>query len=74
MQIQRRHTLAVALIASSLWFGAAGCGDNDSPTEPTPVCSIAISPASFQFESQGGTGTVSLDGRRQRPLADHHEW
>lgn len=61
MLIQRRHTLAVGLIASSLWFGTAGCGDTESPTEPSPpVCSIAISRTSFQFTSEGGTGTMSL--------------
>ena len=61
MRMQRRPMLTIALFASSLWLSPIGCGENDSPTEPAPpVCSIAISPTTLLFTSEGGTGTVSL--------------
>jgi hypothetical protein len=40
-------------------MGIAGCNEK-SPTEPTPVCSIAISPANQTFGSDGGTGSVTV--------------
>lgn len=36
------------------------CGGDDSPTEPSPVCAFAISPATLTFGNEGGTGTVSV--------------
>lgn len=37
----------------------ATCG-GDSPTEPAPVCSFAISPATAAFGADGGTATVTV--------------
>ena len=36
-----------------------GCGSG-TPVEPTPVCSIAIAPASLAFVSEGGPGNVTV--------------
>lgn len=44
--------LALAHVAS---LGCAGDG-----TDPTPVCSFTIAPATLSFESHGGTGSVSV--------------
>jgi hypothetical protein len=39
---------------------AAGAGCGGGPDEPTPVCSIAIAPASLAFGSDGGNGSVAV--------------
>lgn len=48
-----------ASIAGLLSVTLISCGEG-SPTEPGPVCSFAISPASATIESGGGTGTVTV--------------
>ena len=48
-----------ASVAGWLSIILVSCGES-SPTEPTPVCSFAISPGSGTIESGGGTGTVTV--------------
>jgi BACON domain-containing protein/all-beta uncharacterized protein len=48
-----------ASLAGLLSATLISCGES-SPTEPTPVCSFAISPTSATIESGGGTGTVTV--------------
>src|SRR6476661_2274613 len=54
----RLRTLVVLIAASSV--GIASCDKKKSPAEPTPVCSIAISPASLTFGGDGGPGSVTV--------------
>ena len=56
MHVRRLVLLLVVLSAS---VGIASCG-HGSPTEPTPVCSYAISSASAAFPPDGGTGSVAV--------------
>ena len=37
-----------------------GCAGTDSPTEPTPVCSISIAPVDAAFGSDGGNAVVTI--------------
>ena len=37
-----------------------GCAGTDSPTEPTPVCSISIAPVDAAFGSDGGSAVVTV--------------
>jgi hypothetical protein len=46
-------------VAGLLSITLVSCGES-SPTEPTPVCSFGISPASGTIDSGGGTGTVTV--------------
>lgn len=48
-----------AVVAAVSSASLISCGNN-SPTEPAPVCSLAISPAGTTIESGGGTGTVTV--------------
>ena len=48
-----------ALVAGVLAATLVSC-EKTSPTEPAPVCSFAVSPASATIESGGGTGTVTV--------------
>jgi hypothetical protein len=50
----------VVVLIAALSVGIASCNTRSSPTEPTPVCSIAISPADLTFGSDGGTGSVTV--------------
>ena len=45
-----------AFVAASL----ISCNKHASPTEPTPVCTYTISPATVALGSDGGTGTVTV--------------
>jgi hypothetical protein len=49
----------VVLIAA-LSVGIASCNKKGSPTEPTPVCTIAISPGTATFAGDGGSGNVTV--------------
>lgn len=51
----RTRGIVVAIV---LAVAAATC--SDSPTEPGPVCTITISPASRGFGPDGGNGTVTV--------------
>jgi hypothetical protein len=55
----RVRCFVLILVVSAASIGIVGCGDG-SPTEPTPVCSYAISSASAAFASDGGTGSVAV--------------
>ena len=48
-------TLIAGVFAATL----VSC-EKTSPTQPAPVCSFAVSPASATIESGGGTGTVTV--------------
>jgi hypothetical protein len=56
----RARFLSLTLLSAAVCVGIASCAGDGSPTEPTPVCSIAISPASLTFSSDGGTGNVTV--------------
>lgn len=56
----RARLLSLTLLSLAVCVGIASCGGTDSPIEPTPVCSIAISPGSLAFASDGGTGNVTV--------------
>ena len=52
---QRLRNLAV-LVATATAAAIIGCGT----TQPTPVCTIAISPGTLSFGSDAGAGTVTV--------------
>ena len=56
----RARFLILTVLSAAVCVGFASCAGNDSPTDPTPVCSIAISPGSLAFGSDGGTGNVTV--------------
>src|SRR6266540_947144 len=56
----RARPLSLTLLSLAVCVGIASCGGTDSPIEPTPVCSIGISPGSLAFASEGGTGNVTV--------------
>lgn len=56
----RARFLILTVLSAAVCVGIANCGGNDSRTDPTPVCSIAISPGSLAFGSDGGTGNVTV--------------
>jgi hypothetical protein len=49
------------LLLAALSVGFVGCGKKSSPTEPTPVCAIALSSGSVTFGSDGGSGSVTVN-------------
>jgi hypothetical protein len=55
----RAKIFHAVVIVGVMYVAGAGCG-NGTPDEPTPVCSIAIAPASLAFVSEGGTGNVTV--------------
>jgi hypothetical protein len=55
-----RATLVCAAIALGVSVTSLGCDDDKSPVEPSPICSVAITPASQGFIDEGGTGTVAV--------------
>jgi hypothetical protein len=48
------------VFVAALTIGVASCNNKGSPTEPTPLCTIAISPGTVTFGSDGGSGTVTV--------------
>jgi hypothetical protein len=54
-----RHAHAVVLLAGMI-AATATCDRQKPPTEPTPVCTITITPANATFENDGGSGTVTV--------------
>jgi len=56
----RARLLSLILLSLAVCVGIARCGGADSPTEPTPRCSIAISPGSLAYASDGGPGNVTV--------------
>jgi Viral BACON domain/Putative binding domain, N-terminal len=56
--IKAQSLFRLALIASVI-AGINSCG-GDSPTTPTPMCTIAISPAALAFGADGGAGAVTI--------------
>ena len=56
----KKLSMLCALIAL-VYAAATGCaGDSETPVEPTPICSVAISPATLSFGSGGGNGSVTV--------------
>ena len=55
----RTTSLISLIVVAGLSVGFASCG-GESPIEPTPVCSFAISPAAGTFASDGGAATVTV--------------
>ena len=51
-------TFKAALCAAGIFLAVATCGD--SPTDPSPVCTITVSPSTAEFGSNGGTGIVTV--------------
>jgi Viral BACON domain len=54
-----RFPLGLVVVAG-VCIGTASCDGNESPTEPTPVCSFAISPANLTLGPDGGTGNLAV--------------
>jgi hypothetical protein len=57
--MRARLRLLVVLV-TALSAGIASCTKKGSPTEPTPVCTIAISPGTATFAGDGGSGNVTV--------------
>lgn len=56
-----KNCLKFCVLVSLALLAGPGCaGDGDTPTEPTPVCSFALSPASRSFGADGGAGSVAV--------------
>jgi hypothetical protein len=56
-----KKLIMLGALVALVYAAATGCGgDSDSPVEPTPVCSVAISPATLSFGSEGGNGSVTV--------------
>ena len=55
-----RTSLISLIVVAGVSVGFASCGGAESPIEPTPVCSFAISPAAGGFASDGGAATVTV--------------
>jgi hypothetical protein len=49
-----------ALAVGAATVSSLGCEGHRSPVEPSPVCSVAIAPASQAFAEDGGTSTVTV--------------
>jgi hypothetical protein len=63
----------VLLAGVTLGFSLMPACGQKSPVEPSPVCSVAISPASQDFGADGGTGSVAITapaGCAWTPAAD----
>ena len=56
----RARLLRLTRLSAAVCLGIASCARDGSPTKPTPTCSIAISPGSLAFASDGGTGGVTV--------------
>lgn len=56
----RSNLLKLIGLAAVAGIAVASCNKNGSPTQPTPACAIAISPATLTFGSDGGTGSVTV--------------
>ena len=56
----RATCLKAASALAIVSITVARCGGPDSPTEPTPVCSIGIAPADSTFGSDGGNASVTV--------------
>jgi hypothetical protein len=52
--------LALAAVLGGVSAASLGCDGHTSPVEPSPVCAIAITPASQGFTEEGGTSTVTV--------------
>jgi hypothetical protein len=50
----------LVLLVAALTIGIASCNKKGSPMEPTPLCTIAISPGTVTFGSDGGSGSVTI--------------
>jgi len=48
----------VALLAAGT--AAVGCGGDDSPIAPSPICTYAIAPATSAFPADGGSASVAV--------------
>jgi hypothetical protein len=51
--------MSIALLAASA-IVSVSCGGDDSPTEPTPVCSYTIAPSATLFTADAGSGNVTV--------------
>jgi len=55
-----RTRLTPFIVVAAISVGFVSCGGAESPIEPAPVCSFAISPAAGTFGSDGGAATVAV--------------
>ncbi len=58
--MRRAALVWTALAIGGVSFASLGCDGRKSPTAPSPVCTIAITPASQAFTEEGGTSTVAV--------------
>jgi hypothetical protein len=56
--IEMRAALNTLVAAVGVSLAVATC--SDSPTTPSPVCTITVSPTTADFGSNGGTGSVTV--------------
>lgn len=56
----RTTRLTSLIVVAGVSIGFVSCGATESPIDPTPVCSFAISPAAGTFGSDGGAATVTV--------------
>ena len=59
MRLYTSDVVVLAGLFAGLGIGAAACGSK-SPVEPSPVCTVAIAPASQDFGEDGGTGSIAV--------------
>jgi hypothetical protein len=52
--------LVSASLLSAACLGAAGCGGDESPTGPSPVCTYSLAPAANSVGPDGGSGSVTV--------------
>ena len=50
--------MALGIGSACLW--SLGCEGHKSPVAPSPVCSVALTPASQAFTEEGGTGSLTI--------------
>jgi Viral BACON domain/Putative binding domain, N-terminal len=56
-----RRFIKISVLFGTLGIVLGSCGGDDGgPTEPTPVCSIAISPGTLTFTAEGGVASVTV--------------
>src|SRR5262245_41782369 len=49
--------ISLFLAASTM---AGGCGGDDSPTMPSPICTYTIAPSASAFTADGGSNSVAV--------------
>ena len=67
--MMRAARLCQIVLAVAVAIGLGSCSGDESPSGPTPVCSIALAPADSAFPSEGGTALVAVTAANGCPWA-----